>query len=341
MSRRQTRIDAVERTVMMVDLLRQSYPAERNGILSHVVIEEVAPGTGWAATQRWADMLALSVWPSKGLTLDGYELKASRSDLRRELADPTKHEAVAQYCDTWSLVAWDEGVLVDGIPNWWGITDVGEDLFTWPAATDKTGRTWQQPIRAETAHVLTVARSWRERNGYAGPWVFYSSHQDGLEPYKVQAFWRMLREAEKRAGVEHHAYRAAHGFRRMVVTEIVARTGNLVHALQFVGDRDLKQAKVYVKERPDVLVAVAAALDAPPNHPAEPPVSPKSLSRKSHRSESNRRPLDYESRALPLSYGGRMPWPGFEPGRLAALPPQDSVSTRFHHQGDGFPSTED
>jgi len=24
-----------------------------------------------------------------------------------------------------------------------------------------------------------------------------------------------------------------------------------------------------------------------------------------------------------------MPWPGFEPGRLAALPPQDSVSTSF------------
>ncbi len=53
----------------------------------------------------------------------------------------------------------------------------------------------------------------------------------------------------------------------------------------------------------------------------------------SHRSELNRRPLDYESRALPLSYGGwfgfeeRMPWPGFEPGRIAPLPPQDSVST--------------
>src|SRR5206468_4743751 len=48
---------------------------------------------------------------------------------------------------------------------------------------------------------------------------------------------------------------------------------------------------------------------------------------RSHRSDLNRRPLDYESRALPLSYGGLMPWPGFEPGRLAALPPQDSVST--------------
>src|SRR5689334_19352760 len=63
----------------------------------------------------------------------------------------------------------------------------------------------------------------------------------------------------------------------------------------------------------------------------------------SHRSDLNRRPLDYESSALPLSYCGRstrrgrtavrprieMPWRGFEPRRLSALPPQDSVSTSF------------
>jgi hypothetical protein len=38
----------------------------------------------------------------------------------------------------------------------------------------------------------------------------------------------------------------------------------------------------------------------------------------SHRSELNRRPLDYESSALPLSYCGElplaaMPWHGLEP----------------------------
>lgn len=30
-----------------------------------------------------------------------------------------------------------------------------------------------------------------------------------------------------------------------------------------------------------------------------------------------------------ISSMGMMPWPGFEPGCLAALPPQDSVSTSF------------
>src|SRR6476646_3844560 len=55
----------------------------------------------------------------------------------------------------------------------------------------------------------------------------------------------------------------------------------------------------------------------------------------SHWSDLNRRPPDYESGALPLSYSGGtigdpgMPWRGFEPRRLSALPPQDSVSTSF------------
>jgi integrase len=141
--------------------------------------------------------------------------------------------------------------------------DVGT-VLTWPGATDKVGRTWQQPIREETAHVLTVARSWRDHDGYRGPWVFFSSHRNGVEPYRVQAFWRMLQEAEKAAGVVHRPYRAAHGFRKMVVGEITARTGNPVLALQFVGDRDLKLAQVYVKERLDALTETAALLDGAP-----------------------------------------------------------------------------
>ena len=63
----------------------------------------------------------------------------------------------------------------------------------------------------------------------------------------------------------------------------------------------------------------------------EPEVGPREHL-ESHWSDLNRRPLDYESSALPLSYSGdflTMPWRGFEPRRLAAPPPQDGVSTSF------------
>jgi hypothetical protein len=117
------RIPDTERTATMLDLLRRPYENERGAMsLSHVCIEEVAPGTGFVGASRYADLLVLSVWRSNGLTLDGYEIKASKADLKRELADPSKAEAVARYCDSWTLVVWDDAVLVPGIPESWGIT---------------------------------------------------------------------------------------------------------------------------------------------------------------------------------------------------------------------------
>jgi hypothetical protein len=135
----------------MVDLIRESYP---NGDVSrsHVAIEEVAPGTGWGAGSRWADVLVLSVWPSKGLTLHGYEVKASRADLKRELADPSKHQALARFCDEWWLVVWDESVLVDGIPEDWGIMLTVEDehggryLTPHRKAAKRAPEQWSRPF---------------------------------------------------------------------------------------------------------------------------------------------------------------------------------------------------
>ncbi len=140
-----TRKSDVERTAAMLDLVHREYNAGAMS-LSHVVLEEVAAGTGWAA-RRWADVLALSVWPSKGLTLDGYEIKASKQDLKKELSDPSKHEALARYCDTWTLVAWDEHMLVEGIPEAWGVQltregEFGRELYVHRRATKTTPEPW-------------------------------------------------------------------------------------------------------------------------------------------------------------------------------------------------------
>lgn len=123
MSRARKIADA-ERTAIILDLIgagRFPLPDEAMPPAS-VVLEEVAPHTGWV--KRLADVLVLGVWQASGQRLDGYEVKASRADLRKELADLTKHQAVARYCDTWTLVAWDDAVLQDAgtIPDSWGIT---------------------------------------------------------------------------------------------------------------------------------------------------------------------------------------------------------------------------
>ncbi len=82
---------------------------------------EVANGTGYKGT-GFADALALSTWPSKGIALHGFEFKRSRSDLIKEMRDERKAEVFQKYCLHWWLVVSDakiaEGVEV---PATWGI----------------------------------------------------------------------------------------------------------------------------------------------------------------------------------------------------------------------------
>ena len=95
-----------------------------------VVLDEIRNGAGFQAS-RSADYVAVGLWPSDGLRIIGYEVKASRGDLKRELADPTKAAESGAYCDEWWLVVWERKML-EGftIPDEWGIlarSDVGDD----------------------------------------------------------------------------------------------------------------------------------------------------------------------------------------------------------------------
>jgi hypothetical protein len=95
--------------------LRAKYAAPEWALLF-----EVGDATG-ARHTRFADALAMSLWPSRGLTLHGMEIKISRSDWKKERAQPEKAETIAAYCDYWSLVT-TKGVVSDPdeIPPSWG-----------------------------------------------------------------------------------------------------------------------------------------------------------------------------------------------------------------------------
>ncbi len=86
-----------------------------------IFVEEVGNGTG-TNVSRHADALALGLWPSRGYEIHGYEVKISRGDVRRELDDPSKADAVGKFCDYWWLVVQDLSII-DGliIPSTWGI----------------------------------------------------------------------------------------------------------------------------------------------------------------------------------------------------------------------------
>ncbi len=105
-----------------------------------VFLADVANGTGMHARRR-ADAIAMNLWPSRGLEVKGFEIKVSRGDLKRELAEPEKADAVARYCDTWWIAAPKGLVQAGDLPLSWGLVEV----------TEKGARTTKAADRQEAA----------------------------------------------------------------------------------------------------------------------------------------------------------------------------------------------
>ncbi|KNY18210.1 hypothetical protein AKG11_03455 [Shinella sp. SUS2] len=89
----------------------------------YAIMWEVSNVTG-ASAKRYADAVIMSLWPSRGLELHGVEIKVSRSDWKREAADPKKAEAIARYCDRWYIHT-TPGVVDDlsDLPPAWGLRE--------------------------------------------------------------------------------------------------------------------------------------------------------------------------------------------------------------------------
>lgn len=82
---------------------------------------EVANGPG-STLRRYADAIAMSLFPSRGLDLHGFEIKQSRSDWLHELKQPEKAEEIASYCDYWWIVVPDKALVkLDEMPAPWGL----------------------------------------------------------------------------------------------------------------------------------------------------------------------------------------------------------------------------
>lgn len=115
--------------------LRKRYCAPAWSLLFNV-----SDATGFNGS-RYADAIAMSVWPSRGLELHGFEVKASRSDWQKELASPAKAEEIASYCDHWWLVSNKLAAKEEEIPPAWG----------WIEFDDGELRTRKQSVKTEAA----------------------------------------------------------------------------------------------------------------------------------------------------------------------------------------------
>lgn len=97
--------------------------ARRYPVGQFALLEQVANGTGSRAN-RWCDAIAMSLWPSRGLELIGFELKVYRGDWLRELKNPRKAEEIAPFCHRWYVVT-PQGLVLEGeLPPAWGLLEL-------------------------------------------------------------------------------------------------------------------------------------------------------------------------------------------------------------------------
>ena len=99
----------------MLELLREKHSKQE-----YALLEKVANETG-QGNRRTADALAMSLWPSRGLYLHGFEIKSVRGDWLKELSDPSKAEAIASYCHFWWIVAPDGLIDRNELPEDWDL----------------------------------------------------------------------------------------------------------------------------------------------------------------------------------------------------------------------------
>lgn len=97
-------------------VLRHRYPDQQYALLAQV------PDATGASQSRWADAMAFGLWPSRGLEIEGFEIKVTRSDWLSELNAPDKSAPIQKYCHRWWIVAGARDIVrPEELPKTWGL----------------------------------------------------------------------------------------------------------------------------------------------------------------------------------------------------------------------------
>jgi hypothetical protein len=105
----------------MIRLLRARHSEAAGNGRAHAFVDHVRDAAGFDAV-RTIDAMSMGLWPSRGLIIDAFEIKCSRSDWLKELRDPSKAEAFCKRADRFWLVVGDAQIVKDGeLPDGWGL----------------------------------------------------------------------------------------------------------------------------------------------------------------------------------------------------------------------------
>ena len=110
----------------LLSMLRSRYSGRAGNGPRWAFVTHVRDAAGFNAT-RTIDAIAVDTWPSSGIALHGFEVKTSRGDWRRELAQPHKAAAFTSYLDYFWVVAPRYVVKPAELPDGWGLIEARGD----------------------------------------------------------------------------------------------------------------------------------------------------------------------------------------------------------------------
>lgn len=217
---------------------------------------EVADSTGHRASGGYADAVAMGLYPSRGLEVQGFEIKVSRADWRRELKKPHKAEPVFRYCDRWWLVTV-PGVVKDGeLPPTWGLLEIRKDGKLTPAVPAPT--LTAAPIdKTFTAALLRRAGQCDARSLE----VLVQERTQDLVTRHAQALAQAREQADRkrdRMQEKARAIQAATGIDMLGWSP----PDEVARAIRFVLDRRLLERHSEIQELRDYAARFLAAADA-------------------------------------------------------------------------------
>jgi hypothetical protein len=233
--------------------------AERFAAPEYAFMPHVRNGTGYTRrTTRTADALAMSLWPSRGLDLHGFEIKSDRADWIREKENPEKAEEIARFCDRWWVVAGGENVVHqdDLFPPTWGLLVAsGGKLRVVREAPKLEAQPLDRPMMAA---ILRRA---------AETVIPKPQIEAELERARQQGEERDRRDAEAEASGERHAHErlrdAVAAFEAASGVEIPTwRAGRVGEAVQFVLNGGVEAAEERLRALHAGARELAAALEA-------------------------------------------------------------------------------
>ncbi len=233
--------------------LRDRFPAAE-----YALFPGVADATG-ARQSRTADAMAMCLWPSRGLDVHGFEMKASRADCLRELRDPAKAEALARWCDRWWLVVTDDKVVTaDELPPTWGLLVLKTTkLHQVKLAPKLPGPPWDNATRTFLAALLRAAQKVDPSRQVLDA-VRLAGYQAGVKDEKTLAEreLRKVRDALEAEQVLRQRFETASGVH--VSRHDVGRIGA---AVKFVLDGGVKGAEVELRRLSEQAHRIAAGID--------------------------------------------------------------------------------